>query len=46
LAASAVEVLALPVSAPVNPVDVTELSPVMVAGRDKVIAPVDADAVI
>jgi len=46
LAANAVEVLALPVSAPVNPVEVTEVSPVMVAGKDSVTAPVDALAVI
>ena len=37
---------ALPVNAPVKPVDVTLVRPVIVAGSERVIAPVDALAVI
>ena len=44
--ASAVAVEALPVRAPVNPVEVTDVSPVIVAGSDRVTAPVEALAVI
>ncbi len=43
---SAVAVLALPVREPVKLVEVTDASPVIVAGRDSVTAPVEALAVI
>ena len=41
-----VEVVALPVKAQVNPVEVTEVRPLIVVGRESVTAPVFPDAVI
>ena len=41
-----VAVDALPVNAPVNPVELTDVSPVIVAGKERVTAPVLPEAVI